>query len=256
MLSLFSGSRSKLIPCLNRIQTRGFFKVIPAYQKGVKLTLGKFSGVIEPGIRLAIPYIHQFHLVDIRDTVENLPKQNIISSNGVSYNIDASVQFKIVDSKKAVLNVSHVVGTVIERCKMELRTVLSTKDVNFVLKNRDVISNEVNTSLRDKLIEDWGIDLKTVQIRDISFDESLTRAMATPAEASRNAEAKIINADADLRTAELYSQAAKIYAENPITLRLREFQLWTNIAKDPASKIYVIPSNILDFVKESKQQPK
>jgi regulator of protease activity HflC (stomatin/prohibitin superfamily) len=85
-------------------------------------------------------------------------------------------------------------------------------------------------------------------LKDISFDESMTRAMAVKAEADRNAQAKLINAEADIQTAELYSKAAKIYSENPITLRLREFQLWNSVSKNPNNTIYVVPSSLLDKI--------
>jgi len=106
----------------------------------------------------------------------------------------------------------------------------------------------IKKSLEDVEV-DWGIKISNIQFKDISFDQTMNRAMAVKAEADRSAEAKLINATADIKTAELYAKAAEIYKENPITLRLREFQLWNSISKNPNSTIYVVPSNLLDFIK-------
>lgn len=158
---------------------------------------------------------------------------------------------RVVNSNKALLNVSDIWKAIGEKCQMQLRDVLSSMKVNDILHKRDKVCQGVIDKLAS-IEEDWGVKVLAVQLKDISFDESMKRAMATKAEADRQAEAKVINAEADVSTAEMYKKAAAIYAENPVTLRLREFQLWSSVATNPNSTIFVVPSNVLDFVKPDK----
>jgi len=215
--------------------------------RGVRLSLGKFSGVLEPGLNLKVPIYHQVYKVDMRETLTQIPRQSLVSGDNVTIHVDASVQYKTIDAQKAILNVSGVQNSLIEKCQMQLRNILSTMDVNSILHKRGEISQKVIGEL-SQIENDWGIKVISVQIKDISFDESMKRAMATEAEAHRNAQSKIINAQADIETAKLYKEAAEIYAENPVILRLREFQLWSSISKNPNNTIYVVPSNICDLI--------
>ena len=241
---------SSLIKSIKYNQVRTFLTIIPAYQTGIKFTFGNLKGKIDAGLRLNIPFIHEIHRVDMRDRIADLNQQQLITANGVTMTIDGAVEYKIVDPLKAIMNVSNIQPNIQQKCLLELRSALSSKNHDYVLQNRDAISHDVVSVLKPKFFEEWGVDLKNVKIKDIQLDEQLKRALAVTAEATKNAEAKIINAEADIKTAEIYKKAAEIYAENPITLRLREFQLWGNIAKDPNSKFYVIPSNIVDFIKK------
>ena len=246
---------SKSIPIISKLRhtglfnmtKRGFLTEIPAYMKGVRMSFGKFDKSLGPGLNWAIPIYHKVYKVDMRHNVVDLKQQSVISSDGVTLYVDATAQYKIVDDAKAILNVSGVGSAVLERCQMQLRNHLSACDVNDILRKQGDISKQVTESLA-QLEEEWGTKVLSVQIKNISFDESMRRAMATEAEAHRSAQAKVINAKADVETAEEYNKAAKIYAENPVTLRLREFQLWSSVSKNPASTIYVVPSNICDLL--------
>lgn len=233
------------------VPKRKFFTIVPAYKSGIRLTLGKYSGEVNPGFRLDIPFVHDIYLLDNRDIVGTIPKMQVISADNVTFEVDASIQYKIRDSKKALLNVRHIDDAVIERCKMELRNTLSSMKINETLEKKSDISRIVSKALID-IEQDWGVSIWTIQIRDIKFDESMKQAMSTVAEATRQAEAKIINAKADIETAKRYSEAAQIYSENPMTVRLREFQLWNSVSKNPSTTIYVVPSNLLDFAKSMK----
>ena len=228
-------------------QVRPFFTVVPQYQRGVRLGFGKYVGMVEPGIRLKIPFYHQIHKMDTRDFVMDIPKQSLISMDNVTYYVDASVQYKVVDVYKAVLNTSELSHNLMERVKGEIRDALSAKEINEILHNRGNMSERILKEL--KSVEDgWGIKIEKVQLRDIAFDDSMKKAMAIKAEADRNAEAKVINARADVETAKQYHEASKIYGENPLTMRLREFQLWNSVSKNPGSTIVVVPSNIVDLL--------
>ena len=131
---------------------------------------------------------------------------------------------------------------------MAIRQELSNYEINEILECRQEMGKRMLLSL-SKEEENWGLKFFSLDIQDIQFDEVMKRAMSVKAEADRNALAKVINAEADVKTAEMYKKAAEIYKENPITLRLREYQLWQSVSKNPSNTIYVVPSNILDVLK-------
>jgi len=237
------------------INARTIFTVIKEYERGVRLNFGKFRSVLEPGLRLEIPIYHTIYKVDLKNQILNIPKQSLISKDNITFTIDSTVQFKIVDVKKSVLNVYNLNFMLPERCQMSMRQILSSLDINGILHGLKDIPNLVKSSLLN-VESEWGIEIINVQIRDIEFDDSVKRAMGTKAEAERNAEAKLINAEADVKTAEKYAQAALIYKENPITLRLREFQLWTTVSQNKNTQFFVIPSNLLDFPKNQDKLEK
>jgi len=231
-----------------KIARRNFFTIIPEYERGVKYNFGRFKSVFEPGIRLSVPIYHQIYTIDMRENIIEIPKQTLISKDNISFYVCASIQYKIIDAVKAINNVSNVYKNIQEKSVMELRTVLTSRNINEILQERNVISKELLSNM-DDVMKDWGVDVKSVQLKTIEFEENMKKSLSVKAEADRNAEAKIINAKSDVETAKQYAEAAKIYAENPITMRLREYQLWQQVSKNPGSSIYVVPSNLLDFMK-------
>ena len=227
---------------------RTLFTIVKQWEHGVKLNFGKYVSTLKPGIRLNIPYYHQIYKINMADRVRHMNSQSLISKDNVTFHIDSSIQYKVVDARKSLLNVTLLDTMILDRCRMSLRQVLSGLEINDILHNMEDTTIKIQQSLQN-LEEMWGIEISNIQLKDISFDESMKRAMAVKAEADRNAQAKIINAKADVKTAKLYSKAAKIYSENPVTLRLREFQLWSSVSKNPNNTIYVVPSNLTDFFK-------
>jgi regulator of protease activity HflC (stomatin/prohibitin superfamily) len=241
---------------INKVKTsRTFITVIKEYERGVKLNFGKFNSVLQPGLRLNIPYYHSIYKVNLTNSILNIPTQSLISKDNITFTIDSSVQYKVIDAQKAILNVCNLKSMLPERCQMSMRQILSSLDINGILHGLKDIPNLVKSSLSN-VESEWGIEIINVQIRDIQFDESVKRAMGVKAEAERNAEAKLINADADVKTAEKYALAATIYKENPITMRLREFQLWTTVSQNKNTQFFVIPSNLLDFPKNQNKLDK
>lgn len=232
------------------LQRRTFYSIIQANQRGVKLFLGKYHGVVEPGIRLNLPFFHQIHRIDVRDTVHRIRRQSLISTDNVTFYVTASIQSRVIDAKKAFLETDDLVGNIIAICQMELRNILSSREINDILTHREAISEELITRMAD-IEKKWGVKISRINLDDIAFDDSMTRAMAVKAEADRNAEAKIISARADVEAAREFKKAAEIYSETPVSMKLREFQLWQSVSKNPANTMYIVPSNILDFVSQA-----
>lgn len=226
---------------------RPFFTVINQYQRGVKMFLGSKRGVLEPGFRLDLPFFHNIIKVNMADHTLKIPKQNLISSGNVTVHVSAILQYNIIDPEKAIYNVANLQTSLIDCATSEIRNVLGTHTFKEIIESRSAFADSLKLKLKP-LEEAWGINIKMVQLNDVSLDDSMVRAMAVNAEAKLQADAKITNAKSDVETARAYAEASKLYLENPISLRLREFQLWNNVSQNPGTTIYVVPSTILDSI--------
>jgi regulator of protease activity HflC (stomatin/prohibitin superfamily) len=258
------------LPLLGQsVQKRNFFRIVDQYEKGVTFTLGKLTAVKDPGIRLKIPFIQQMWKADMRTTLNRLDRQEIVTRDNVAIKVDGVVQFRVIDPRKAICNVSgvgsfekdssgegyHRVGVekaINELAQLKIREVLSHSDVNEILRNREDLGNKL-TEGTNALVDDWGVEIHSIRIKDINFDESMTRAMAKTAEAHRVAEAKIINAQADIETAKKYEEAAEIYGKNPTAMRLRELEAFTRLASEKSNCTILIPTQILDVIDALKR---
>lgn len=225
---------------------RTFLKIINAYETGIRFNFGKFGTELKPGLRLCIPVFHTIRIVDMREMIHSIPMMQVISSDNVTFEVDAALQCRVTNGTDAILKVYGLRDAILEKCKMELRNILSSMTLNEILQNKSDLSKKLLERMNHQT--NWGVEFNFAQIKDIKFDDSIKAAMMIVAEATRQAEAKIINAKADIETAKQYNEAAKIYAENPMTVRLREFQLWNSVSKNPGSTIFVVPSNLLESI--------
>jgi erythrocyte band 7 integral membrane protein len=182
----------------------------------------------------------------LKQRIDDIPKQRLVSRDNVTFMVNGCIQWNIANPEAAFFNVDNIEHNVIETGKIEMRNLLSSLEINEILHRRGDLSRSILESM--KIVEqNWGVIIGRVEILDIQFDESMVRAMSTKAEADRSAEAKIINAKADVETAKLYKEASEVYLDNPVSLRLREYQLWQTISHNPSTTIFVVPSNIADF---------
>jgi regulator of protease activity HflC (stomatin/prohibitin superfamily) len=211
-------------------QKRTFLTTIQENCRGVRLAWGKFDSILSPGLNWDIPFYHKITTIGLSRHIIPLAKQKIICQDNVTIFVDSAVEYQIIDARKAIIDVSNIHHTILEKCQMKLSNELGSKKFNDIQGEKNTVSENITKDLA-VLEEDWGVKIYNVQIKDISFEESMTRTMATQADAERQAAAKIIHAKADVQVAAEYEQASKIYKENPISLRLREFQLWSSVSK-------------------------
>lgn len=228
-----------------RIPSRSFLTVIQQYQQGVTLTLGKVTAVKQPGLRIAVPIFQSVEKVDMRTDLIRLHKQEVITKDNVSIMVDAVVQFRVMDARMAICSVNRYKDAVSELAQLKLREVLSHTDVNSILHDRTQFSAEILEGSKEQA-EKWGIGLEAISIKDIKFcHEGVVRAMAKGAEAEREAEAQVIAAKAEVRTAEEYATAAKTLLGNPLAFKLRELETMLQVAKEQGSTFVFFPSDAL-----------
>lgn len=181
-----------LVPCI---------KVVNQYERGVVLTLGKFTGVREPGLRLLIPYVQTMRRVDIRSTPIDVPKQEVITKDNVTVGIDAVVYFRVVDPAKAVLETVNYTYATSQFAQAALRDVAGAAEMDELLTNRESMSQKIK-EIVDGETAQWGIDVENVKLQNIELPQDMKRAMAKQAEAERERRAKIIAAEGEQMSAE------------------------------------------------------
>lgn len=224
-------------------------KVIKQYERGVVLTLGKFSGIREPGLRIVVPVFQQLIRVDVRSTPIDVPKQEVITKDNVTVGVDAVVYFRVIDSPKAVLETTNYVYATSQFAQAALRDVAGNADMDELLSKRDVISQQIK-EIVDSQTDQWGIDVENVKIQNIELPQDMKRAMAKQAEAERERRSNIINADGEKQAAKTLAEAAHILATTPGAINLRTLNTLERISTEPSQKTtFLFPIELIDAMR-------
>ncbi|MCS7278889.1 MAG: slipin family protein [Thermodesulfobacteriaceae bacterium] len=220
-------------------------KIINEYERAVVLRLGKFLAVKGPGIILLIPVIDRMRKIDLRTVTLDVPPQEVITKDNVSIKVSAVVYFRVVEPEKAFLQVEDYYYATSQLSQTTLRSVCGQAELDEILSEREKLNLKLQEIL-DADTEPWGVKVSKVEIKEIDLPEEMKRAMAKQAEAERERRAKIISADGEYQASKTLLEAAKIMAENPITLQLRYLQTLTEIATEKNSTIlFPLPIEIL-----------
>lgn len=222
---------------------------INQYQRGVKFTLGKYSSTAEPGWRLVIPVFQSMRKVDIRVKAVDVPDQEAITADNISVGINAVIYYKIKDAARAVIEVENFYHAVSQMAQTTMRNMVGKVDLDTLLRNRDQIAADIKTFV-DEATDPWGIDVESVELKDIRLPQDLKRTMAKEAEAEREKRAVIITARGELEAAENISKAAKMLAEAPGALHLRTLQSINDLSSDQSNTtIWMVPIEGLEALK-------
>lgn len=220
-------------------------KQINQYERGVKLTLGKFSGLMEPGWRLVFPIFQSYSKVDIRTKAVDVPEQEAITRDNVSVKINAVIYYKLFDAGKAILEVEDFYYAVSQLAQTTMRNAVGTVTLDELLSERETISANI-CQIIDKATDPWGVKVENVELKDISLPEEMKRVIAKVAEAEREKEAVIVKARGEVEASENLSLAAKKLAENPGALHLRTLSTINDISSDQSNTvIFAIPIEVL-----------
>ena len=224
-------------------------KVVNQSERGVILTLGKFSGVRQPGLRIVVPIFQQLIRVDVRSTPIDVPKQEIITKDNVTAGVDAIVYFRVIDAPRAVLETTNYVYATSQFAQAALRDVTGNFELDDLLSKREEISQQIK-EIVDKQTDQWGIDVEAVKIQNIELPSDMKRAMAKQAEAERERRSNIINAEGERAAAETLAEAARIIAGTPGAINLRTLNPVERISTEPSQKTTILfPVELLEAVK-------
>jgi regulator of protease activity HflC (stomatin/prohibitin superfamily) len=225
-------------------------KVINQYQRGVVLTLGKFTGLRQPGLRIVVPIFQKLIRVDIRSTPIDVPKQEIITRDNVTAGVDAVVYFRVLDAPKAVLETTNYVYATSQFAQAALRDVTGNFELDELLSKRQEISDKIK-EIVDAQTSEWGIDVENVKIQNIELPTDMKRAMAKQAEAERERRSNIINAEGEKAAAATLAEAAKIISSVPGALNLRTLNTIERISTEPSQKTTLLfPIELIDAVQK------
>lgn len=219
-------------------------KVINQFERGVVLTLGKFTGIREPGLRIVVPIFQKIHRIDTRVNTIDVPKQEVITRDNVTVYVDAVVYFRVKNADKAILEVANYVYASSQFAQAALRDVTGNTDLDVLLSKRDEVSQQIE-EIVDAETEKWGIDIENVKLQNIELPQDMKRAMAKQAEAERERRAVVISADGERQAAQGIADAATTLAKSPGGMNIRTLQTLEKIAPEPSQKtLVVIPSEM------------
>lgn len=219
-------------------------KVIDQYERAVVLTLGRFTGIRSPGLTVIVPIFQRIIKVDQRVNTIDIPKQEVITKDNVTVNVDAVVYFRVKDAEKAILEVANYVYASSQFAQAALRDVSGNADLDSLLSKRDEISQQIE-EIVDAETEKWGIDIENVKVQNIELPQDMKRAMAKQAEAERERRAVVINADGERQAAQGIADAATILQNSAGGMNIRTLQTLERVSAEPSQKTLVIlPSDL------------
>ncbi|MEI8232559.1 MAG: SPFH domain-containing protein [bacterium] len=220
-------------------------KQVNEYERGVVYTMGRFSYILGPGWRLIIPIFQSFAKVDIRIKAADVPKQDTITKDNVTCKMNAVIYYKVSDPAKTLNEVEDVTYAVSQLAQTTMRRVASEATLDELLSNREKIAAEI-LGLVEKHATTWGIDIQSVELKDIELPESMVRTMAKQAEAEREKRATIINSEGELMASNNLAKAAKMLATSPGALHLRTLNSINDISSDQSNTVvFAVPVEVL-----------
>ena len=221
-------------------------KILPEYERGVVFRLGRLRPVdYGPGLFFLIPVVDRMVRVSLRTVVHDVPPQDVITKDNVSVKVNAVVYFRVMNPRKAVVDVENYQYATSQLAQTTLRSVLGHVELDGLLAERDKINHELQAIL-DHQTDPWGIKVSAVEVKHIDLPVEMQRAMAKQAEAEREKRAKIIHAEGEFQAATNLAKAAEVLGSNPTTLQLRYLQTLTEVAAEKNSTIlFPLPIDLL-----------
>ncbi|OGD10455.1 hypothetical protein A2397_02485 [Candidatus Amesbacteria bacterium RIFOXYB1_FULL_44_23] len=223
-------------------------RIIDQYERGVVLTLGAYSHVLEPGLRIIIPIVQRIIKVDIRITTADIPQQEVITKDNVPVGINAVVYFQVVKPADAMLKVQNYTYAITQYAQTALRDVIGGVELDTLLAERQKISDEIKL-LVDNEIANWGVDVVSIKIQDIELPADMKRVMALQAQAERERRAAIIRAQGELTASENLNKAMSQLSQSG-AISLRTLQTIEATTANPANTIiFALPTEIMEGLK-------
>lgn len=215
------------------------------YERGVKFSFGKYSGLVDPGWKLVLPVLQSMVKVDIRTKAVEVPYQDAITRDNVSCKINAVIYYHIVDAARSVVEVENVWYAISQLAQTTMRNVVGELTLDELLSERDQASTRIKELVAHHAAA-WGIEVQGVELKDISLPEDMQRTIAKQAEAERERRAVIISSEGEVVAAENLRKAAEILSSNPGALHLRTLNSINDISSDQSNTVvFAVPLEVL-----------
>lgn len=220
-------------------------KQINQYQKGVKFTLGKLSGTMDPGWRIVIPIFQSFHRVDLRVKAVDVPDQEAITKDNISVRVNAVIYYKVKDAVKAIIEVEDFFFAVSQLAQTTMRNVVGEVSLDELLSKRDEIANKIK-EIVDKATDAWGIDVQSVELKDVTLPEEMKRVIGKQAEAEREKRSVIIKAEGEVIASNNLAKAANTLSSAQGALHLRTLNTLNDLSSDQSNTVvFAVPIEII-----------
>ncbi|MFZ1080388.1 MAG: slipin family protein [Candidatus Kryptoniota bacterium] len=220
-------------------------RVLREYERAVIFRLGRLIAAKGPGLIILIPIIDKMVRVSLRTIALDVPPQDIITRDNVSIKVSAVIYFRVIDAKKAIVEVEDYLFATSQMSQTTLRSILGQSELDELLAERDKINKELQTII-DSHTEPWGIKVSNVEVKQIDLPQEMQRAMAKQAEAERERRSKVIAAEGEFQASQRLADAAKILSDQPSALTLRYLQTLREIAtENNSTTIFPVPIDLL-----------
>ncbi|RNA19221.1 mechanosensory 2 [Brachionus plicatilis] len=216
-------------------------KVVQEYERAVIFRLGRNlnGGAKGPGLFFILPCVDEITTIDLRTITFDVPPQEILTKDSVTITVDAVVYYRIFDPVRSVNKVANAQYSTRLLAATSLRNILGTKTLQEILVDKESITQHMQSTL-DLATDDWGVKIERIELKDVRLPVEMQRAMATEAEATRDARAKLVAAQGEQNASVALKEAADIINQNPIALQLRYLQTLSDIAAEKNSTIIQI----------------
>jgi regulator of protease activity HflC (stomatin/prohibitin superfamily) len=228
-------------------------KILAEYERGVIFRLGKLLPRPKgPGVILVFAPIDRMVRVSLRTVALEVPPQDVITRDNVSVKVSAVLYYRVIDPRRAIVEVENYQYATLQLAQTTLRSVLGQAQLDDLLAERDRLNQQLQQIL-DQHAEPWGIKVSAVEVKHVDLPENMQRSMARQAEAEREKRAKIIHAAGELEASDKLAQAASIIAAQPLSITLRYLQTLTEIAAEKNSTIiFPLPIELLELLNAAR----
>ena len=219
------------------------------YERSVIFRLGRFRNVRGPGLYWIIPIIDSRKKTDLRVRALDVPSQETVTRDSVTIRIDAVLYYQVEFPEKAIIKVRNYEHAIAQTTLTTLRNVVGQHVLDEVLNDRTSI-NTALSEIVDHVSDEWGLKVKSIDIKDVEIPKDMQRAMAKEAEAVREKRARIIKAEAEEEASKKLQEAAKMIAKNPMALELRRMQMVSEVgAEQNTTTLLMMPSEFVNLAK-------
>lgn len=220
-------------------------KQINQYQRGVKFTFGRYTGIMNPGWRLVVPVLQSYQNVDMRVKAVDVPDQEAITKDNISVKVNAVIYYKVNQAEKAIIEVENYFYAVSQLAQTTMRNVVGEVNLDGLLSNRDQIAEKIR-GVVDKATDAWGIIVSSVELKDVTLPEEMKRVIGKQAEAEREKRSVIIKAEGEVIASENLAKAARTLAASNGALHLRTLNTLNDLSSDQSNTvIFAIPIEVL-----------
>ncbi|HUB99875.1 MAG TPA: slipin family protein [Solirubrobacterales bacterium] len=221
-------------------------RILREYERGVIFRLGRLIAQKGPGLIFLIPFVDRMVKVDLRTVTLNIPPQEVITRDNVPAGVNAVAYFRVIDPRKAIVEVENFLLATSQISQTALRSVLGKAEFDQLLSDRERLNEELQKII-DESTEPWGVKVTAVEIKDVEIPEQMQRAIARQAEAERERRAKIINSEGEYQAAQKLTDAADIISQNPASLQLRYLQTLLEIGSNQnTTVVFPLPMDVLE----------